>query len=128
MPTPEPGPLAASDLARLDSTLLPALERHHLRLLAHCLRTFQQIAGRRSGPLPPSSALDHWLDGQLAIAADPGFRQAFRRQLDGAGLQLARLAAGLGRDPLALDLEDLIGWAEAEARERIRAAPHRPPG
>ena len=36
--------IEADELAELESTLLPALERHHLRLLAHGLRTFQTVA------------------------------------------------------------------------------------
>jgi hypothetical protein len=35
--------IEASELAELEATLLPALERHHLRLLAHGLRTFQAV-------------------------------------------------------------------------------------
>jgi hypothetical protein len=41
--------LDPQELNLLDSTLLPSLERHHLRLLAHGLRTLQAAAGRRQG-------------------------------------------------------------------------------
>ena len=43
--------LSEQDLGELESTLLPALERHHLRLLAHSLRCLQQAAEGR-GRLP----------------------------------------------------------------------------
>ena len=36
--------LSEHDLQELESSLLPALERHHLRLLAHSLRCLQQAA------------------------------------------------------------------------------------
>ncbi len=125
----EAGPLAPAELDRLEATLLPARERHHLRLLAHCLRTFQQIATCRRGALPQRPALEAWLAAQPAIAADPGFRRALLDQLQHAALELDRLAASLGLEPLALDLDDLITWAEAEARARLNpAAPPRRSG
>ncbi|MCT0219241.1 hypothetical protein KQ304_09560 [Synechococcus sp. CS-1329] len=123
------GPLASTDLATLEATLLPSLERHHLRLLAHCLRTLQQVAGSRWGPLPARPALVAWVAQQGGAAADPGFQQAFLTQLERGALQLQTLATSRGCDPLALDISDLIVWAEAEARARLNLAnPAPPPG
>jgi len=34
------GPLSRADAEQIEATLLPNLDRHHLRLLAHCLRGF----------------------------------------------------------------------------------------
>ena len=31
-------------IERIDSTLLPQLDRHHLRVLSHCLDSFQSMA------------------------------------------------------------------------------------
>ena len=52
--------LSQAELAELEASLLPALERHHLRLLAHSLRSLQAAAGRRSGPLPERAVLLAW--------------------------------------------------------------------
>lgn len=124
--------IEASELAELESTLLPALERHHLRLLAHGLRTFQAVAGRRLGPLPTSDALAAWASGQPQLAGDPGFAATFLQQLAGLGDQLELIAARRGCDPLGLELADLITWAEHQAQERLelpslRADPTAPP-
>jgi hypothetical protein len=97
--------IEASELAELEATLLPALERHHLRLLAHGLRTFQSVAGRRQGPLPAIDALAVWATSQP--------------QLAGLGEQLESIAVRWGREPLALELADLIRWAEQQAQERL---------
>ena len=126
--------IGASELAELESTLLPALERHHLRLLAHGLRTFQAVAGRHQGPLPPSDALAVWANGQPQLAGDPGFAATFLDQLDGLGNQLESIALRRGCDPLGLELSDLISWAEQQAQQRLEHAPFRadsaapPPG
>ena len=111
--------IEASELAELEATLLPALERHHLRLLAHGLRTFQSVAGRRQGPLPAIDALAVWATSQPQLAGDPGFAATFLDQLAGLGEQLESIAVRWDREPLALELADLIRWAEQQAQERL---------
>ena len=106
------GPLSAAELAELEATLLPALERHHLRLLAHSLRSLQAIAARQpAGALPDHDAMRAWASQQPALADAPCFRAVLVEQLEAAGRQLQQLATSLGRSPLALELGDLIASA-----------------
>jgi hypothetical protein len=121
--------LSPEELQELEATLLPTLERHHLRLLAHGLRTLQAIAGRRIGGLPPDAAVSAWAATQPVIAADAGFEQAFLTQMGHVAAQLAAIAAAMGKEPLGLDLTDLVQWATGEADRRLRppAAPPAPP-
>jgi hypothetical protein len=128
----EAGPLSPAELSELEATLLPALERHHLRLLAHSLRTLQQIAGRQGGPIPAATVLEAWIAAQPAAAAEPQFQQAFLDQLLSAADQLQAIAAPLERSPLALTLSDLIAWTDVQARARLSrpqspASPAAPP-
>ena len=136
--------LSPEELAELEASLLPALERHHLRLLAHSLRSLQAAAGRRSGPLPARAELLAWALKQPELQADPGFCQAFLDQLQGAGIQLEAIALEAGivlktaqplntdaanpgaqppqpdpAEPLALGLADLVAWARQQADRRI---------
>jgi hypothetical protein len=118
------GPLSPAELAELESTLLPALERHHLRLLAHGLRTLQAIAAadgaqHGSDELPDRSAIRRWAADQPPIAQDRAFIEVLSSQLESAGRQLEQLAAELGRPPLSLELRDLIAWARNQANQRI---------
>lgn len=118
------GPLSPAELAELESTLLPALERHHLRLLAHGLRTLQAIAAADgvqpgSGELPDRSRIRSWAADQPPIAQDRAFIEVLSSQLESAGRQLEQLAAELGRPPLSLELKDLIAWARNQANQRI---------
>jgi hypothetical protein len=112
-------PLSRAEAELLDATLLPHLERHHLRLLAHGLRSFQVIVGRREGSPPTPQELDRWFDQQPDLVDDPGFREAFRQQLIGLGQQLEDIAAEAGSTPLALGLEQLIHWARTQANSRL---------
>ncbi len=111
--------LTPEELAVLESTLLPALERHHLRLLAHGLRTLQAVAGRRDGPPPDTEAIRAWATDQPQVADDPPFAEAFCGQLGSAARQIEAIARAAGRPPLALELEDLVAWARSQADARL---------
>ena len=105
-------PLSAAELAELEATLLPALERHHLRLLAHSLRSLQAIAAHQpAGALPGHDAMCAWASQQPALADAPCFQAVLVEQLEAAGRQLQQLATTLNRAPLALELGDLIAAA-----------------
>jgi hypothetical protein len=79
-------PLSAAEIDRLDATLLPALERHHLRLLAHALRTLQQVQRHTHSPhMPGPAAIEQWLLEQPGLSQDPDFCRQLAMQLHSAG-------------------------------------------
>lgn len=120
--------LDPQELELLDSSLLPSLERHHLRLLAHGLRTLQAAAGRRHGCLPERRQLEAWAAAQPVLSGDTQFAAAFLPQLEELGGQLAAIAAAEGVTPLALELEQLRRWAQGQADQRLAAISPAPAG
>ena len=129
MNAPE-GPLSAGELAELEATLLPALERHHLRLLAHGLRTLQAISASQGiaasqgssaqdRQIPGRASLERWALEQEAVAGDQAFAAALAQQLLGAHGQLEAIGQPIGKAPLDLELADLIAWATASANARL---------
>jgi hypothetical protein len=110
------GPLNPAELAALDAALLPSRERHQLRLLAHGLRTLQQIAGRRAGPPPQLAAIQAWARQQPSIGDDETFVSAFSIQLQVAGQQLSQLAGDRPGGALALELSELINAAQRQSQ------------
>ena len=108
------GPLTQAAVERIDATQLPRFDRHHLRLLAHCLACFQSMHPcPPGGGLPGEQARREWCMAQPLIAADPGFLMQMLEQLDVAALQLEDIAAEQGVAPMALTLEQLIDVMEA---------------
>ena len=102
---------------RIDSTLLPQLDRHHLRLLSHCLDSFQTMADPEStGAIPDEEQRRRWCHQQPVVADDPAFLNTLLLQFNAAADQLDQLALELGKPPLALTLDDLISSAEARCR------------
>lgn len=114
------GPLSRSDAEQIEATLLPNLDRHHLRLLAHCLRSFQVIAKpRTSGPLPNQSSLEQWLLQQPQLTDEPQFRDLLLGQFLSAALQLEGLARAKGLSPLELSIGELITASTTASQARI---------
>jgi hypothetical protein len=114
--------LTPEELAGLESTLLPALERHHLRLLAHGLRTLQQIAGRSHGEPPTGEDIRRWVLEQEATAEDHPFAEAFSAQMLSVAQQLSTIA-GPSRQALDLELHELEHWARQQADCRLAGGP-----
>ena len=110
--------LSEQDLHELESTLLPALERHHLRLLAHSLRCLQQASGGSSA-LPAQAGLTAWAEQQPNLAVDPTFIPVLVEQLGKAALQLDAIGSALGKPALGLEIADLVHWGQQQADQRL---------
>ena len=121
------GPLSRVDAEQIEATLLPNLDRHHLRLLAHCLRSFQVIANpRRSGPLPDRRSLEQWLEEQPQLVDEPQFRDLLLNQFLAAAQQLEELARQRDISPLELNLGELIEASTKASKARIEALHNQP--
>ncbi len=103
------GPLNEKDIELIDSTNLSLLEKHHLRLLAHCLETFKSMPKSLSDDTFPNHAiLLDWLKGRYGFAPEDPFVCALTEQLDVAAIQLEKIAVQKQIAPLELTLDDLI--------------------
>lgn len=102
-------PLSMEEIQLIESTGLPAIDRHHLRLLAHSLACFKLMAeGLSYGPLPKDEECLSWLSSQPAFINEKDFIIVFFKQLKSAGKQLEVLADECRISPLELTLELLI--------------------
>ena len=101
-------------IAEIDASLLPSRERHHLRVLVHCLDSFRAMDTTTNGALPDAASRRRWCEQQPIVAEDPAFMRQLLLQLDQAAKQLDALAERLGRRPLELEVSDLIASATAQ--------------
>lgn len=117
--------LSEQDLGELESTLLPALERHHLRLLAHSLRCLQQAA-EGGDNLPAQEGLMSWAHQQPNLAVDPSFIPVLVEQLAKAAVQLEAIGLQVSKPPLQLEISDLVRWGQQQADQRLEAGLKQP--
>jgi len=106
----------ADTIARIDATLLPQLDRHHLRLLAHCLSSFRDMSSDVDGAIPNAALRRQWCKQQPVVADDPQFLRILLDQLNNAAQQLEDVAKHCRKVPLELSLDDLIAAAERRCR------------
>ena len=101
--------LTKEDIEQIEATLLPALERHHIRLLAHCLASFKSMANdSKKGPLPNKDSRLKWCLKQPELSNQKSFIPILLEQMEVAGLELEQLASERLITPLELNIEDLI--------------------
>ena len=107
-------PLSQEDIKLIDLTNLSASEKHHLRMLAHCLQCFKSMSKDNPRGLIPVK--EEWLDWCLRnpiMLKDDEFVQVMFEQFSGASIQLERLSNDLKVAPLDLKLSNLIEAYEA---------------
>ena len=102
-------PLSKDDINLISLTNLSVSEKHHLRMLAHCLHCFKSMNTEHSGGLLPVK--EEWLEWCLKnplMLKDDDFVQIMFEQFSGAAIQLERLSNDLKIPPLQLTLKNLI--------------------
>ena len=103
------GPLSLQDIQRIESTMLSSVDKHHLRILAHCLECFKSMDQQSSNfAIPKEDNRIAWCLKQPNLANQKTFIPVFLEQLRSAGLQLEDLAQQCKKPPLLLNLDDLI--------------------
>ena len=102
-------PLTEKDIELIDSTGLPNLERHQLRLLAHCLACFKLMNnGSTLGAFPKEQDRLMWCLSQPYLIKDKSFIPIFLEQLSAVASYLEAVANNLNITPLELTLNELI--------------------
>ena len=105
-------PLTLDEIQKIDATGLPSIDRHYLRLLAHCLACFKEMAsGSSTGEFPIEKDRLKWLLEQPALTNERAFVFVLLEQFAGAAYQLERLAEEYKKSPLELTLDELINWS-----------------
>ncbi len=102
-------PLSKEDIALIALTDLSVSEKHHLRMLAHCLQCFKSMRkDNAEGLLPVKEEWLEWCLKNPIMLNDDEFVQVMFEQFSGAAIQLEKLSNYLKVAPLDLTLRDLI--------------------
>ena len=102
-------PLTKEDISLIGATNLSVAEKHHLRMLAHCLECFKSMSkGHEEGLIPRKEVWVEWCLKNPIMFKDDEFVQVLFEQFSGAAIQLEKLATTLKVAPLDLTLRNLI--------------------
>ena len=101
--------ITLEEIDLIESVDLPPLEKHYLRLLAHCLVSFQLMAnGSKKGALPSDDIRIKWLQSREELTCEPSFLDLLLEQFKTVAEELESIAMKQKVSPLELTLEDLI--------------------
>ena len=107
-----PSPLSDEIVKNIDQLNLPIIKKHHVRLLAHCLEIFKEIAKDKKSLLDEDELLKEWCEKQSQKFNDENFNQLFYEQMSSAAKKLNSFSQSIEKPLKELDLEDLITLVE----------------
>ena len=101
-------PLSDEVLKNIDQLNLSIIQKHHIRLLAHCLEVFKEISKEDLFVFEEDELLREWCEKQSQRFNDKNFNQIFYEQMSSAAKKLNSFSKSIDKKFRELDLEDLI--------------------
>ena len=101
-------PLSDEVVKSIDQLNLSIIQKHHVRLLAHCLEIFKEIAKDDTTFFEEEKLLREWCEKQSQKFNDKNFNQLFYEQMSSAAKKLNSFSESIEKNFKELDLKDLI--------------------
>ena len=101
-------PLNIQTIQAIDRLDLPIMQKHHVRILAHCLQIFKIIAVDNSSELCDENLLREWCDNQSKQFNDKKFSDLFYEQLESTSKKLSTFSKKIGKSIEDLEIDDLV--------------------
>ena len=103
-----PSPINDEIVQAIDQLNLPVIQKHHIRLLAHCLEIFKEIGKDDMSLFKEDELLREWCEKQSQRFNDKNFNQLFYEQMSSAAKKLNSFSESIEKNLQELDLNDLI--------------------
>ena len=100
--------LKMQTIQEIDNLDLPIMQKHHLRILAHCLQILKVINSDNSFENQNKNSLRAWCDNQSKKFDDKEFSDLFYEQLDFASKKLNTFSKKIGKNIEDLEIDDLV--------------------
>ena len=105
-------PLRDEIVKNIDQLNLSIIQKHHIRILAHCLEIFKEIAKDDISLFEEDELLREWCEKQSQKFDDQNFNQLLYEQMSSAAKKLNSFSQSIEKSFKELDLEDLISLVE----------------
>ena len=105
---PLSNPLNIEIIQEIDNLDLPIMQKHHLRILAHCLQILKIINSDDSSELFDKNSLREWCDNQSRVFDDKKFSDLFYEQLESTSRKLSTFSKKIGKNIEDLEIDDLV--------------------
>ena len=101
-------PLNIQTIKEIDNLDLPIMQKHHVRILAHCLHILKIINADDSSEVCNKNSLREWCDKQSKKFDDKKFSDLFYEQLESTAKKLNTLSQKIGKNIEDLEIDDLV--------------------
>ena len=101
-------PLNIQIIKEIDNLNLPIMQKHHVRILAHCLQILKIINADDSSELCDKNSLREWCDNQSRKFGDKKFSDLFYEQLYSTAKKLNTFSQRIGKNIEDLEIHHLV--------------------
>ena len=95
-------------IQEIDNLDLPIMQRHHVRILAHCLQILKIINADNSFEYQKKNPLREWCDNQSKKFDDKKFSDLLYEQLESTTKKLDAFSKKIGKNIEDLEIDDLV--------------------
>ena len=101
-------PLKIETIKEIDNLDLPIMQKHHVRILAHCLQILKIINADNSFEYQKKNPLREWCDNQSRKFNDKKYSDLFYEQLESTSKKLSTFSKKIGKSIEDLEIDDLV--------------------
>ena len=105
---PLSNPLNMQTIQAIDNLDLPIMQKHYVRILAHCLQILKIINADNNSEYQNKNFLREWCDNQSKKFDDKKFSDLFYEQLESTSKKLSTFSKKIGKNIQDLDIDDLV--------------------
>ena len=105
---PTSNPLNIRAIKEIDNLDLPLMQKHHVRILAHCLQILKIINVDDSFEYQNKNPLREWCNNQSKRFDDKKFSDLFYEQLESTSKKLSSFSKKIGKSIEDLEIDDLV--------------------
>ena len=105
---PLSNPLNIETIQEIDNLDLSIMQKHHIRILAHCLQILKIITTDNNSDLCNKNPLREWCDNQSKRFDDKQFSDLFYEQLESTSKKLSTFSKKIGKSIEDLEIDDLV--------------------
>ena len=95
-------------IKEIDNLDLPIMQKHHVRILAHCLHILKLMNFDYNYELNDKNPLREWCDNQSRKFDDKKFSDLFYEQLESTSKKLSIFSKKIGKSIEDLEIDDLV--------------------
>ena len=105
---PLSNPLNIQTIQEIDNLDLTIMQKHHVRILAHCLQILKIVNIDNSFENKNKNPLREWCDNQSKKFDDKKFSDLFYNQLESTSNKLNIFSKKIGKNIEDLEIDDLV--------------------